>query len=50
MDIGPPRRTFEVEPVSVPIPTELPLDEPAPAPTPSDPAVEPQPAERVDSP
>jgi len=35
VDIGPPRRTIDVEPISVPLPVELPETEPAP--------VEPQP-------
>lgn len=41
MDIGPPRRIIEVEPVSLPLPVDLPSAEPAPGETPA----EPRPAE-----
>ena len=33
MDIGPPRRIIEVEPISVPLPIDLPSVEPTPAET-----------------
>ena len=31
MDIGEPKRTIEVEPVTLPVPEPLPIEEPAPA-------------------
>jgi hypothetical protein len=47
MDIGRPQRIIEVEPVSLPLPDEVPDLEPAPVePTPSEPdPAEPDPAE-----
>ena len=47
MDIGRPKRIIEVEPVSLPLPDEVPDLEPAPVePTPSEPdPAEPDPAE-----
>jgi len=38
MDIGPPRRIIEVEPVTVPLPVELPDPIPEPVPVPADPS------------
>jgi hypothetical protein len=40
VNIGEPKRTINVEPVTVPVPEELPVDEPAvePEPVPSEPA------------
>ncbi len=38
MDIGPLRRVIEVEPVSLPVPEELPDLERAPDPEPAEPA------------
>lgn len=38
MDIGPPRRIVEVEPVALPIPEEIPEPEPAPQTQPAEPA------------
>jgi len=32
VNIGEPKRTIEIEPVTVPVPETLPLEEPAPAP------------------
>ena len=31
MNIGEPKRTIEIEPVTVPVPEEVPLQEPVPA-------------------
>jgi hypothetical protein len=42
VDIGPPRRIIEVEPVSLPLPIDLPNPEPLPV----EPTVEPEPADR----
>jgi hypothetical protein len=42
VDIGPPRRIIEVEPISLPLPVDLPTAEPVPVEAP----VEPQPADR----
>ena len=44
MNIGEPKRTIEIEPVTVPVPEEIPIEEPAPAEEPV-PAVEPRPTE-----
>lgn len=38
MDIGPLKRVFEVEPVSLPIPEQLPEPERVPEPEPAEPA------------
>jgi hypothetical protein len=38
VDIGPLKRVFEVEPVSVPVPEELPEPERVPEPEPAEPA------------
>ena len=46
MDIGERKRTIEVEPVTLPVPSTLPIDEPAEAPAS---APEPVPAEPVPS-
>lgn len=35
MDIGEPKRTIEVEPVTLPVPEPLPIEEPAPADAPA---------------
>jgi hypothetical protein len=43
VDIGPPRRIIEVEPVSLPLPVDIPIAEPVPV----EPQTEPQPAERT---
>jgi len=32
MNIGEPKRTIEIEPVTVPVPEPLPIEEPAPVP------------------
>jgi hypothetical protein len=42
VDIGPPRRIIEVEPVSLPLPIDLPNPEPLTV----EPTVEPEPADR----
>jgi len=42
VDIGPPRRIIEVEPISLPLPIDVPDHEPVPA----EPQVEPAPADR----
>jgi len=42
VDIGPPRRIIEVEPISLPLPIDVPEHEPVP----SEPRIEPTPADR----
>ena len=42
MDIGPPRRIIEVEPISLPLPLDVPTHEPVPV----EPQAEPAPADR----
>jgi hypothetical protein len=44
MNIGKPKRTFEIVPVTIPVPENIPMPEPERAPSVPDPAPEREPA------